>query len=79
MDWRYAFEGKQAPAFDKYYLFAFANAAICTMFSHYNVDIAPAVEIKKTDEEIEEMIHKNREAYLETNMKYIQKKMLLSV
>ena len=74
VDWRYAFEGKTAPAFDARFLSAFANAAIWTMFSHYNVDIVPDNKKTKADEEIEEMIRKNREACKNTNLDYIQKK-----
>lgn len=33
VDYRYVFEGKVVPAFDMRFLSAFANAAICTMFS----------------------------------------------
>lgn len=73
-DWRYVFEENPAPAFDARFLSAFANAAIWTMFSHYNVDIVPADEKTKADEEIEEMIRKNREACKNTNLNYIQKK-----
>lgn len=74
VDWRYAFEGKPAPAFDMRFLSAFANAAIWTMFSHYNVDIIPSTEKKKSDEEIEEMFRKNREDCKENNLNYIQKR-----
>lgn len=73
VDWRYAFEGKPAPSFDSRFLSAFANAAIWTMLSHYNVDIVLSSEKTKTDEEIEELIHKNREICKDTNLKLIQK------
>lgn len=74
VDWRYAFEGKSAPAFDLRFLSAFANAAIWTMISHYNVDVVSYIDKTKTDEEIEEMFRKNREDGLVTNLKLIQKK-----
>ena len=74
VDWRYAFEGETAPAFDIRFLSAFANAAICTMFSHYNVDVVPSIEKTKSDEEIEEMFHKNREDCKDANLNYIQRK-----
>lgn len=73
VDWRYAFEGKAAPAFDSRFLSAFANAAIWTMFSHYNVDITPSAEKIREDEEIEEMFRKNREYCKDANLKMIQK------
>ena len=73
VDWRYAFEGKAVPAFDTRFLSAFANAAIWTMFSHYNVDITPSAEKTRTDEEIEEMFRRNREYCKDANLKLIQK------
>lgn len=72
-DWRYAFEGNLAPAFDLRFLSAFANAAIWTMFSHYNVDLTPTTNTK-TNEEVEEMIRLNREKCIENNLLSIQKK-----
>lgn len=74
VDWRYAFEGKPAPAFDTRFLSAFANAAIWTMFSHYNVDVVSSTEKTKSDEEIEELFRKNREDCKDANMNYIQRK-----
>ena len=74
VDWRYPFEGKAAPAFDARFLSAFANAAIWTMLSHYNVDVVPSAEKKKTDEEIEALFRKNREDYITVNLEKIQKK-----
>ena len=74
VDWRYSFEGKPVPAFDTRFLAAFANAAIWTMFSHYNVDLVPSSTKKKTDDEIEEMIRKNREECIKANLTKIQKK-----
>ena len=74
VDWRYAFEGKPAPAVDSRFLSAFANAAIWTMFSHCNVDLVPTNDNTKTDEEIEELYQKNREDCKNTNIKLIQKK-----
>lgn len=73
VDWRYAFEGNSVPAFDSRFLAAFANAAIRTMFTHYNVDVVPAAEKTKADEEIEEMFRKNREKCKVTNLEKIQK------
>ena len=74
VDWRYAFEGKPAPAFDTRFLSAFANAAIWTMFSHYNVDVVSSTEKTKSDEEIEELFRRNREDCKDANMNYIQRK-----
>ena len=74
VDWRYAFEGKPAPAFDSRFLSAFANAAIWTMLAHYNVDVVPSAKKVKTDAEIEELFRKNREECIDTNLKAIQKK-----
>ena len=74
VDWRYPFEEKQAPAFDSRFLAAFANAAIWTMFSHYNVDFVRSSDKKMTDEEIEEMIRQNREDAKNANLTLIQKK-----
>ena len=75
IDWRYAFEGKPAPALNTRFLAAFANAAIWTMFSHYNVDIVPSSTKTKTDDEIDEMIRKNREDCKSANIAIIQKKL----
>ena len=74
VDWRYPFEEKQAPAFDSRFLSAFANAAIWTMFSHYNVDFVRCSDKEKTDEEIEEMFRQNRENCKKSNLTFIQKK-----
>ena len=73
-DWRYVFENG-APAIDIRFLSAFANAAICTMFSHYNIDYIPSVDAAKTDEAIEELFRQNRETYKSKNILAIQKKM----
>ena len=72
VDWRYAFEGNPVPALSSRFLAAFANAAIWTMFSHYNVDLTPATNAK-TDEEIEEMFRQNRDTCIQTNLNKIQK------
>ena len=72
IDWRYAFEGNPVPALSSRFLAAFANAAIWTMFSHYNVDLTPATNAK-TDEEIEEMFRQNRDTCIQTNLNKIQK------
>ena len=73
-DWRYAFE-KPAPALDMRFLSAFANAAIWTMLSHYNVSYEKSTEPKVTIDELDEMIHKNREECKNANILAIQKKM----
>ena len=74
VDWRYPFEGKQAPAFDARFLSAFANAAIWTMFSHYNANYVRSTDKNVTDEEIEEMIRQNREECKNANLTLMQKK-----
>ena len=65
VDWRYAFEGNVAPAVDLRFISAFANAAIWTMFSHYNVDLVKRDDSVKTDKQIEDMISDNREKAIE--------------
>ncbi len=74
VDWRYAFEDKPVPAFNTKFLSAFANAAIWTMFSHYNVSLEHSDTVTKTDEEIEEMIRENREQCKTINIEKMQKK-----
>ena len=74
VDWRYAYEGQPAPAFDMRFLSAFANAAIWTMLSHYNVDIIPSSTKRETDAEIEEKYRQNREKCIEANLIKIQQK-----
>lgn len=74
VDWRYAFEDKPVPALETRFLAAFANAAICTMFSHYNVSLERCDTVEKTDEEIEEMIMKNREQCKRINIEKLKKK-----
>lgn len=74
VDWRYAFEDKPVPAFNIRFLSAFANAAIWTMFSHYNVSLEHSDTVTKTDEEIEEMIRENREQCKKINIEKMQKK-----
>ena len=73
-DWRYAFE-KPAPALDMRFLSAFANAAIWTMFSHYNVSYEQTSETEKTDDEIDEMFRQNREECKNANILALQKTM----
>ena len=73
VDWRYAFEDNPAPAIDSRFLFAFANAAIGTMFSHYNVDLVPSTQVE-TDDEIEQKFRENRELCKEANLRRIEKK-----
>ena len=74
VDWRYSFEGKPAPSIETRFLAAFANAAIATMFSHYNVTWAPGQASKETAEEVLEKIQNNREECLKLNLQKIQKK-----
>lgn len=73
-DWRYAFENKPVPAFDTRFLAAFANAAIWTMFMHYNVSLVRSDTVEKSDDEIEEMFRENREKCRAINIKKLQKK-----
>lgn len=73
VDWRYMFEGNPAPALETRFLAAFANAAIWTMFSHYNVDLVPSTDKTKTDEEIERLFEENREECKEINLNKIRK------
>ena len=68
-----AFEDNPAPAVDTRFLAAFANAAILTMFSHYNVDLVPSTKIV-SDDEIEQKFHENRELCKKTNLQRIEKK-----
>ena len=59
------------------FLSVFANAAICTMFAHYNVDLVGRDDAGKSDEEMEELLEKHREQYIKNNVdKYISKKNL---
>lgn len=44
------------------------------LFSHYNVDFVRSSDKKMTDEEIEEMFHRNREDAKNANLTLIQKK-----
>ena len=74
VDWRYPSEEKQAPAFDLRFLSVFANAAIWTMFAHYNVSVTPSSSTGKTDEEVLEMFRQNREDSINANLLMIQKK-----
>lgn len=74
VDWRYAFEDKPVPAFDTRFLSAFANAAIWTMFSHYNVSLERCDDTEKTDDEIEEMFRENRERCKRINIEKFRKK-----
>ena len=74
VDWRYAFEDKPVPALDTKFLSVFANAAIWTMFSHYNVSLEQCDSVEKTDESIEEMFRENRERCKRINIEKLQKK-----
>ena len=73
VDWRYAFEERLVPAIESRFLAAFANAAIWTMFSHYNVDLIPRAKAEM-DDEIEQKISANREKCKAANLRMIQKK-----
>lgn len=73
VDWRYAFEGKPVPAIESRFLAAFANAAIRTMFSHYNVDLVPSTQAEP-DDEIKQKFRENRELCKETNLRRIEKR-----
>ena len=73
VDWRYAFEGKAVPAIESRFLAAFANAAIRTMFSHYNTDLRPVAK-EKTDDAIAQMLYENRKKCKEINLKMIRRK-----
>ena len=75
VDWRYFFEGNPAPAIETRFLAGFANAAICTMFAHYNVHYTLSTDSEKTDEEIMEMFRENREQCKDKNISYLQKKL----
>ena len=74
VDWRYFFEGYPAPAFDSRFLSALANAAICTMFAHYNVSFVRSDACEKTDKEIEQMFRGNRKECKNRTIRLIQKK-----
>ena len=73
VDWRYAFEERLVPAIESRFLAAFANAAIWTMFSHYNVDLITRAKAEM-DDEIDQKIRANREKCKAANLKMIQKK-----
>lgn len=73
VDWRYVFEGKCLPAIESRFLAAFANAAIRTMFSHYNTDLCPVAKTE-SDNAIEQKFRDNREKCKEINLKMIKKK-----
>lgn len=73
VDWRYAFEGNPVPAIESRFLAAFANAAIRTMFSHYNTYLHPAAKTE-SDDAIEQKFRDNHEKCKEINLKKIQKK-----
>lgn len=73
VDWRYAFEGKPVPAIELRFLSAFANAAICTMFSHYNTDLVARDQTELNDE-IEHKFQENREKCKEENIRKIRNK-----
>ena len=72
VDWRYAFEGNIAPAADLKFVSAFANAAILTMFSHYNVDLVECNDRGMADEHIEDIFLKNREETIKKNIAKIR-------
>ncbi len=74
VEWRYSFEGNPAPAFDSRFLSAFANTAIWVMFSlGINYDHV-LTEGGKTDEEIAEMIERNRAETMKKILAKVEKK-----
>ena len=74
VDYRYVFECKLVPAFDMRFLSAFANAAICTMFSlGYNLFLLPSTS-EKTEQEIDSMIENNRAESIQAIQAHIEKK-----
>ena len=74
VDYRYVFEGKPVPVFDMRFLSAFANAAICTMFSlGYNLFLIPGTS-EKTDQEIDNMFENNRVESIQAIQAQIKKK-----
>ncbi len=68
VSWRYSYENT-APALNSRFLSAFANAAICTMFAHYNVDLVPSCDDSISDQEVEEKFRANREKSIEAFMR----------
>ena len=74
VDWRYVFEGRHVPAIDLRFLSAFSNAAVCTMFSHYNAYLT-TVEKTESDDEIDQKFCNNCEICKEINLKMDQKKL----
>lgn len=77
VEWRYCYEGKNAPAFDARFLSAFANAAICTMFNlGYNASFVKS-EIKVSSDvcdDIDKKIEDNRRECMKSNIEKIRKK-----
>ena len=74
VDWRYGFEGSPAPAFESRFLSAFANTAIWVMFTlGINYDLVQT-EGGKTDEEIADMIDRNRAETMKTILAKVEKK-----
>lgn len=74
VDYRYVFEGKTVPAFDARFLSAFANAAICTMFSlGYNLFLVPGTS-EKSEQEIDNMFANNRAESIQAIQAQIKKK-----
>ena len=74
VDWRYSFEGSSGPAFETRFLSAFANAAICTLFAHYNVSFTPHNASPEDYRHAETLISENREKYMSKNLKIVQQR-----
>ena len=75
VDWRYGFEKNSVPALDMRFLSVFANAAICVMLSHYNVNVFPSTSEMKSEAEIEKQFQDNRDQFRRKNLDTIQKKL----
>ena len=77
VQWRYCYEGKNAPAFDARFLSVFANAAICTMFDlGYNVFFVKSEIEVSSDvyDDIDKTIEDNRSECMKSNIEKIRKK-----
>ena len=75
VDWRYAFEGKMAPAIDLRFISAFANASIWTLLAHYNVEVSKQEKDCKSYEEINLMFEENRKMCISNNIEIIRRKL----
>lgn len=77
VQWRYCYEGKNVPAFDTRFLWAFANAAIRTMFNlGYNVFLVESeIEVPSDEyDDINKKIEDNRNKCMISNIEKIRKK-----